>query len=139
MTDIDEQAQWDALKELLVATDLGDHVYDYGQVPGTNSNAGQVPTTHLLLQVERRYAPPNKANGTDRSGWRATARCVGSTPANARLVMQWVRQAFEPVIGHGVLLTIDGATSTPITHESTNSVAPDDRMYSGSSQWTWAF
>lgn len=134
----DEQDVWDALKALLVATNLGADVYDYGKVPGADGNAGSLPDVYALLSVERRYVEPRQAGGTSVTGWRASVRYVGTSAHNARVIGGWVRDAFEVSPGRGKKVTVGGIESTPITHETTSSVEPDDGRYSGLSQWTLA-
>jgi len=134
----DEQAQWDALKALLTAGEIGDHVYDFGRVPGEKDVPGDTPDAFVLLSVERRYVAPNRAGGTDRTGWRVSCRFVDTSAANARLVGGWVRAALESTPGRGRRITVNGVTSTPITHETTSAVEADDGRYSGLSQWTYA-
>lgn len=134
-----EQDVWDAIAALLKATPLGQDVYEYGGVPGETGNPGVLPAQFVLLSVERRYVEPRQAGGTSVTGWRASIRYVGSiTASNARLLGEWVRQAFETSPGRGKRITVDGVTSTPIAHETTSSVEPDDGMYSGLSSWTLA-
>lgn len=136
--DIDEQDVWEALQALLVVTDLGKNVYDYGEVPGESGNPGDLPDTYVVLSVERRYVPPSSSGGTNVTGWRASARYVDTNPVNARRAGALVRRGFEISRGRGRSITVAGITSTPIAHESTRSVGPDSGRYSGLSQWTLA-
>lgn len=129
---LDATAQWEAVKGLLTTSPLGADVYDYGEVPGADGAAGDLPAAFVLLTVERRYVPPNNGRSAV-TGWRITTRHTGSTPANARLVGSWVTTALNEV-----RLTVDGVQSTPITHESTTAVEKDDGMFSGLSSWTYA-
>lgn len=129
---LDASAHWDAIKALLTASPLGDHAYDFGKVPGADGNSGTLPTTYVLLTVERRYAAPNNGRSAV-TGWRVSCRFVGTTSPNARAVGNWVTAALNEA-----RVTVGGVQSTPITHESTNSVEPDDGMYSGLSQWIYA-
>lgn len=133
----DEQDVWSALKALLVTSPLGDDVYDYGEVPGVDGNPGQTPEAYTLLSIERRHVPTNNGR-TSVTGWRSSIRYVATTAEDARLVGGWVRAAFEISPGRGRRLSVSGATSTPITHESTIAVTPDGDRYSGLSQWTLA-
>lgn len=133
-----EQECWDALAALLGETELGDHVYDYGTVPGEDGVPGQLPDFYAVLSIERRPVPASKANGTNRTGWRLTVRYVDKYAANARLVGSWVRAAFESTPGHGKRIAVGGVQSTPLTHETTQAVGPDDGRFSGSVTYTLA-
>lgn len=135
---IDEQAIWDALEALLAAGDLSGRVYDYGDVPGEKGNDGTLPDYFALLSVSRRYAEPNKPAGTGRTGWRISVQYVDRSTANARLIGRWVRDAFETTPGYGKRITVDGMRSTPLTHETTRAVEPDEDRFSGSVTYTFA-
>ena len=128
---LDASAHWDAIKALLTAT-VGANVYDFGKVPGADGNKGTLPTTYVLLTVERRYAAPNNGRSAV-TGWRVSCRFVGTTSPNARDVGNWVTAALNEA-----RLTIGGTQSTPITHESTTAVESDDGRFSGLSNWTYA-
>jgi len=130
---LDATAHWNAVKALITATDVGENVYDYGKVPGADGNPGQVPTYYVLLTVERRFVQPDRGGRAGVTGWRITARYVSTSSQNARLVGNWVTSALD-----GTRVTVDGIQGTSITHESTNAVQPDDGMFSGLSQWTYA-
>ena len=134
-----EQEVWDALKALLSATDLGEHVYDIDMVPSTNGVPGTLPESFAVLHVERRYVPPTTAGRTTINGYRAAVSFIGRSVHNARVIGSWVRDAFEDEPGSGRVITVGGIESTPITHESSTAVAKDDdARWSGSSLWTLA-
>jgi hypothetical protein len=135
---VSTQEHWDALAALLKASNLGDDVYDYGQVPGADGNDGVMPTAFVLLHIDRRYVPPTRAGGTDRTGYRASVRFVGTTAHNARVIGGWVNDAFEVTPGRGKRITVGGVDSTPLTHESTTAVESDDGRYSGLVAYTYA-
>lgn len=108
-------------------------VFAYGEVPGLDDNEGETPPIHVLLTVERRYADPRYAGRAGVSGWRATTRCVGTVTDEADWAMFQVTTALDEI-----RLSIDGHTSTPVTHESTTAPEPDDGMVSGLLVWTYA-
>lgn len=127
----DASAQWDAVKALLTTT-AGDDVYDYGEVPGADGNQGKLPTAFVVFSMARRYVPASGGR-TSVTGWRISCRFVGTTVPNARLVGTWITAALNEAT-----VTVGGATSTPITHESTTAVAKDEDRFSGVSTWTYA-
>lgn len=129
---LDASAHWGAIKALLTPT-VGANIFDYGKVPGADGNSGTLPTTYVLLTVERRHVDPTTAGRSAVTGWRVSCRFVGNSTPNARAVGNWVTAALNEQ-----RLTVGGLTSTPITHESTTAVESDDGMYSGLSQWTYA-
>jgi hypothetical protein len=133
-----DQEHWSALAALLHGTDLGSDVYDYGKVPGADGNDGVLPDAFALLYIERRYVPPTRAGGTDRTGYRASVRFVGTTTPNARVIGGWVSSAFEISPGRGKRITVGGVDSTPLTHESTTAVEKDDGRFSGLVVYTYA-
>ena len=135
MTDalvLDERKHVEAIKAALTAALGANRVFDYGTVPGTDGNAGTLPPIFLLLGLERRYVEPTRAGRTTRSGWRLTVRYVGRTVDEARWAAAKVAEALE------TRLVVDGVTSTPVTHESTQAIALDDGRFSGWSAFTYA-
>jgi hypothetical protein len=130
---LDERAHRDVIAPLLTATLGANRVYDYGRVPGANNNSGTVPDIFALLGFERRYVEPYHAGRATRSGWRLTVRYVGRTVDEARWAALKVATALNEV-----RVTIGGIESTPITHESTQAIAPDDGRFSGWSAWIYA-
>lgn len=135
---MNEDDVWEALRDLLTASELGEHVYDYGKVPGENGVTGQQPATFAVLSVERRYVEPRQSGGTSVTGWRASVRYVSTTATNARRVGGWVRGAFETSPGRGRRVVVAGVNSTALTHEVTAAVAPDEGRFSGLQQYTFA-
>lgn len=133
-----EQDGWDALQALVATSPLGADLYDYGKVPGADGNLGDMPEAFALLSIARRFAPPTRNGGTDRTGYRASFRYVGTNPRNARLVGEWIRAALETTPGRGKRITVGGVDSTPLTHESTTAVEKDDGLYSGQVVYTYA-
>lgn len=142
MTDalvLDERKHVAAIKTVLEAA-LGNEpgtvppvgrVYDYGTVPGADGNAGTLPNIFTLLGLERRYVEPDRAGRTSRSGWRLTVRYVGRTVDEARWAAAKVAAALE------TRLVVDGVTSTPLTHESTQAIALDEGRFSGWAAFTY--
>jgi hypothetical protein len=130
---LDERAHRDVIAPLLTATLGANRVCDYGGVPGADNNPGTVPDLFALPAFERRYVEPYHAGRATRSGWRLTVRYVGRTVDEARWAALKVATALNEV-----RVTIGGIESTPITHESTQAIAPDDGRFSGWSVWTYA-
>lgn len=132
-----EQAVWDALKVLLVATQLGQDVYDLDKVPGTNGVPGTLPNAFATLSVERRFISPTRSGDATDYAYRIAVGHVGRTIASAREIGDWVRGAFEGDLYSGRFITVDGIELGPIQHESSTdaSKGADDR-WSGSSVWT---
>lgn len=134
MTDalvLDERKHATALKALLNAALSPSSVYDYGKVPGADGNAGTLPNIFALLGIERRYVEPTHAGRTQRSSWRITVRYAGRTVDEARWAAMKVAEALED------RLVVDGVTSTPITHETTQAIALDDGRFAGWASYTY--
>lgn len=140
MSELDERAHAAVIVPLIDA-ELGpdpdtneSRIYDYGKVPGADGNPGVLPRIYALISLERRFAPGNKAVATtNRSGWRVSVRYVGHTVAEARWAGAQITAALDQQ-----RFTINGLTSTPLIHESTAAVAPDDGLYSGLVGFTYA-
>lgn len=130
---IDERPHAAALEAALTATVGAGRIFDYGMVPGADGNAGTLPPIYVLLSIARRYVQPTTAGRSAVTGWRVSCRYVGRTVAEARWAQMQVATALNEV-----RLSIGGATTTPITHESTTAIEPDDGMQSGLSSWTYA-
>lgn len=130
---IDERTHRDVIEALLTATVGANRVYDYGTVPGSDGNAGTMPPIFVLLTIERRYVEPRRGGRSGRSGWRVTCRYVGRTVDEARWAELKVTQALDEQ-----RLSVGGFTSTPVTHESTTAIAPDDGRFSGLGVWIYA-
>jgi hypothetical protein len=136
----DERAHFTALKTLLDAALSPRVTYDYGTVPGFDNNTGTRPTIFALLAIERRQVPVTRSTATPtRSGWRVSVTVVGAFPDNVRQYAEKVTQALD-----GVRLTVDGVTSTPVQHESTQAIQRDTSIavgqsgaFSGVSMWTF--
>lgn len=140
MSELDERAHVAVLAPMLDATlgpdpDTGaaTRVFEYGKVPGADGNPGQLPRIYVLVSIERRFAQPRQANMTNRSGWRISLRYVGHTVDEARWAALQITNALNQR-----QITVGGAFSTAITHEQTRTVEPDDGLYSGRSDWTYA-
>ena len=128
----DETAEHAAIKALVPLA-----LYDYGQVPGLLNpatkvnNPGQTPTSYGLLSIERRYVD----RATDRvgrnatEGWRISIRVCAKSAHQTRFAAKGVNDALEGVRLPG---------STPIRHESSTSVEPDDGYYTALHEWTYA-
>lgn len=134
----DERVHRDVIEPMLRAA-LGidapgiQRVYDYGDVPGTDGNQGKLPDIFVLPTLERRYVGPRRDGRAGRSGWRLSVRYVGSTVDEARWALNKVTAAIDEQ-----RFTIGGVISTPVTHESTTDIAPDDGRYSGLTVWVYA-
>jgi hypothetical protein len=124
---VDERVHVAAIKALLT-TPLNGQVFDY-------SNAPKPPTgPSAILELERRFVPPRTATGlSGRSGWRVSVRFIGMTVNEARWVQFEVTKALDEK-----RLSIGGFTSTPVTHESTQGIEPDENAFSGWSLYTYA-
>lgn len=123
---VDERLHRDALETALTATLGANRVYDYGEV-------GQpLPSIFVVLGIERRFVEPRRAGRAGRSGWRVTFRYVGRSVDEARWAGLKVAAAIDEQV-----LTIGGVKSTPVTHESTTAIAPDDGRYSGLVVYTY--
>ena len=135
---LDERTHFALIAAALAAT-LGEdapgvgRVYDYGTVPGSDGNQGMLPSVYALVSIERRYVEPARGGRSARSGWRVTIRYVGRTVSEARWAGLKVAAALNEQ-----RFVIGGEKSTPLTHESTNGVEPDDGLFSGSVAYTYA-
>ena len=135
----DERLHRAALGTLLGPVVNG-QLYDYGEAPGDPNNPDKdaralpLPEIFVLLGIERRGGIEAKnACRTARSGWRISLRYVGRTVDDARWAASKCAAALD-----GTRLVIDGVTSTPVTHESTQAIAPDDGRFSGVEFYTYA-
>ena len=129
---LDERIHRDALVSLLAA-EVGDIVYDYGQVPGADGVTGTLPNIFCLLGLERRYADPTRSGMASRSGWRLTVRYVGRTVKEARWAGYHVAAALD-----GARLTVGDHVSTPVRHETTQAIALDDGRFAGWASYTYS-
>ena len=129
----DQRLHADAWAALL-ATQLGPgRVFERGDVPGLDGNAGSTPNPHVLLDITRRYVETaNNAGAVTRSGWRVGVMVVAKTVYEARATQSKVARV------EGFRLDAGGARSTRVVHESTEDPGPDDGWYSAESVWTYA-
>lgn len=103
----------------------GVSVYAHGKEPSP------LPQKWVLLTIERRYAETTHV-GRTRTAWRAYVRSVADTKHNASDLDTRCSEAIEDL-----LLTVDGETSTPVAHETSETVRPDDGKFSGLTAWTF--
>lgn len=129
---LDERLHHAAVSALLLEV-LNQHVYDYGQVPGADGNEGDMPDVYVVMAVERRTAPTGPGGFAQVSGWRIYLRGVGTTVAEARWAIAKATAALE-----GACLAIAGIESTPIAHETSTAVRPDDGRQSGLVEFVYA-
>lgn len=132
---LDEQTHFDAIEAALKVT-VGDHVYDYGRVPGLDDNTGTIPAQFALLAVERRFVPASRMSAqTAVSGWRVLVEVVAANyPANVREGLADVASALNEQ-----RLTIGDQQTTPIQHETSEAIVPDGKgWYSGRTFYTYA-
>lgn len=115
------------------ANNDGPRAFAYGTVPGEPGNPGVRPPIFVVRSLERRYVEPQVAGRAAVGSWRLTTRHVGRTVADA----EWAAAQISAALNEA-RLTIGGAQTTPVTHESTSAVAPDDGMFSGVTNWTYA-
>lgn len=135
---LDESAHWDALAAILRAVTVQSAdlmVCDVGMVPGDSDGnvPGTMPDLFAQLQVERRNVPADRSGRSGRSGWRVSVRLVARYPKNTRDAQAAVQAALD-----GIRVTVDGHESTPLHHELSQAVRPDDGMFSGLVQVTYA-
>ena len=110
------------------------NVYDYSTVPGANGNAGTLPTSYVVVALERRYNPLLRTTAQAGStGWRVSARCVSTTVTNAGLLLAAVSDALNERV-----LTVEAKPTTPIQFESDQTPEYDSGRYSAVSLWTYA-
>jgi hypothetical protein len=128
---IDERHHDTALRALLKPA-LNDHVYNFGDVPGADGNDGELPDIYAVVHLERRTAPVGPAGLARRSGWRIYVRCVGRTVKEARWALKRATNALE-----GVRIEVDDIRSTPLAHDSSDGVRPDDGRQSGLVEFTY--
>lgn len=132
----EENAHFAAIKALVVLP-----LYDYDRVPGLldsttgKPNPGQTPTAYGLLSIERRYVDPStaKAGRTSTTGWRVGIRVCAKSPNECREQVAAVAEALA-----GETVTVSGARSTPLWHDSSTAVEPETGYFSSLHQWTYA-
>lgn len=109
-------------------------VYDYSTVPGSNGRTGTLPTSYVIVAVERRFNPNLRASAqASMTGWRITVRCVSTTVTNVALLLSAVAQGLNEK-----RLTIDGVATTPIQFESDQTPDYDNGRYSALAVYTFA-
>lgn len=130
---LDVRPHMAAIKALIDATLSPHKSYGYDNLPGMNGTAGEVPAIFAVVSVERRFAGTPRMNGRpSRSGWRVSARWAGRTLNEALWAEERVTSALE-----GVKVTLDGQTSTPISHEVSQAAAYDDGRMVGLTEFTY--
>lgn len=108
--------------------------YDYGKVPGSDGNAGTLPSIYTIASVERRFNPNLRLSANaSTGGWRITVRSVGRTVDECRWAMNKVSLALNEA-----RLTVDGRPTSPIQFESEQNPTLDDGRFSALSVWTYA-
>lgn len=132
MSTLDARAHFAALVAAVEAEPQTFPVLGYDDVPGANGNGGTTPPLYVSLTVERRYSPGGRAGRAGTRGWRATARAVGYSEAECRLVLLTVANALD-----GAELTVAGVRSTPARLESEQSPEFDDARYSALAVYTY--
>lgn len=137
---LDVRKHVEALQALINAAAAPNEAYPHGEAPGDSRNPDvdarrkPVPAIYALVSVSRRTVPTTRMNGRpSRTGWRVTVRWVGTTTSEALWLEQRISWALE-----GIALELDGLTSTPIQHESSGEVAPDEGRFSGLTRFTYA-
>lgn len=127
---LDARLVYDAIAAILAPVlPAGVNVYAHGKVPAT------LPAKWVLLTVERTLlAPAHGARVRTRSAWRVYVRPAADTSRNAEGIANDCAVALEDV-----RLLVAGATSTPVAHDSTEAVRPDDGKFSGMTSYTFTF
>lgn len=109
-------------------------VYEYGDVPGVDGNAGTQPSIYALIQVSRRFIPAlHSTREASRSGWRVSVRAVGSTVNECRWATSRIALALD-----SQRVAIAGHLSTRIQHETSDEVTPDGDRFEALSRFTYA-
>lgn len=130
---LDQREHVTAVDLVLNAAIAPSKVWDYGTVPGSDGNKGQLPDLFALRTVERRYAEATHAARASRSGWRLTLRYVGRDVAEAR----WLEFKLSESL-RGRRFVIDGVRSTPVTHDVSAPIRKDsDGRFSGETSWIY--
>jgi hypothetical protein len=129
---LDERLHDSALRALLKGP-LNEQVYGYGEVPGADGVEGELPDVYVVMAVERRTAPVGPGGFAQVSGWRVYIRGVGRSVAEARWAIARATAALD-----GARIEVAGVSSTPIAHESSAAVRPDDGRQSGLVEFIYA-
>lgn len=112
---------------LTPALPAGTAVYAHGKVPSP------LPQKFVLLTVERAYVESTHGvRARTRASFRAYVRAVADMKHNADDIADRCSGALEDA-----WLVIDGSTSTPVQHESSEFVRPDDGKFSGLTTFTF--
>lgn len=131
---LDSRPHIAAIRAAIKAEIGPNNVYEYGQVPGADGNAGTLPNIFVLVAIERRYNPTlNLAAKAGATGWRVSARAVGRTVDEARWALFKVATALNEQ-----RLTIEGRATTPLQFESDRTPEKDDGRFSGVAMYTYA-
>ena len=108
--------------------------YEYGDVPGSNGNAGVTPERYVLVDLSRRFVAGRLLSGEARTkGWRLGTRYVAKLTADARTLRQRVTNTLE----NRIIRTPAGDEVGPFVFESAEAIRPDDGYQSGSDVWTF--
>lgn len=124
---------WDVAQAALASMPpAGVTVYRKGDVPGSDGNGGTLPQKFITLHLERRYIPAShNSRQRSRSGFRMVVRAVANTARNAEDLL-------DDCSGiEGVEFVVDGETSTPVAHETSEVVKPDDGKFSAATTYTF--
>lgn len=107
----------------------GCKVYAHGKVPMP------LPQKFVLLTIERAFLPASHGSRLrSRTAWRAYVRSAADSSHNAEDIA-----AKCSVVLEDSRLVVDGDTSTPVAHDSTEAVRPDDGKFSGMTSYTFTF
>lgn len=91
------------------------------------------PENYTEVHLARRYGGVMRGDAIpDGQLYRLLVRQVGRTVTNARQLRANIASI------EGSVLTVNGRSTTPVTFESADVIAPDDGWYSGSQTWTYA-
>ncbi len=120
----------DALKVTLGAT----NVYEWGQVPGESGNAGSLPPMWALVSLQRVQNTDLRVSAeAGMTEWRVTVGVVGSTPDETRWLLYKTAIALNEES-----LSIGGATTSPLQHESERAATRDEGRYYSAVIYTYA-
>ncbi|MFJ9387704.1 hypothetical protein ACIRON_02715 [Nocardioides sp. NPDC101246] len=131
---VDVNAAYAAVSaEIAPSLPTGVKVYRPGKVPGWNGNTGSLPQMWVQLTIERRYTETTHGvRARTRTAFRAYVRSVADTEHNADELTRCCTEVLEDA-----LLTVDGDASTPVEHETSEAVRPDDGKFSGLTAFTF--
>lgn len=131
---LDEREHATALAAAIKAHLGPNNVYEYGNVPGLDDNDGIQPAIYVLIQVARRKVPSlHSTREASRSGWRVSARAVGTTVNECRWATSRIALALD-----SQRVTIDGRTSTRLQHETSDDAAPQGDRFEALTRFTYA-